>query len=98
MGNSVAVHLALDEDAEMDEDYQRDFDDYNYEPPQVEDDDGGSGDSDNLRDLVRLLVDKMDFTSEELEEAVGAIPEPTAGLPDYGTTIPEAIAVCSYDK
>ena len=95
MGKTVREHPAPDKNAVMDDDDQRDYEDYNYEPPQVHDGDGGSGDSDDLKAFLRVLVDSMELTSDELEEAVGSLSQPTSSSPDNGTTIQEAIAVCS---
>ena len=41
MGKTVREHPAPDKNAVMDDDDQRDYEDYNYEPPQVHDGDGG---------------------------------------------------------
>ena len=58
MGKTVREHPAPHKNAVMDDDDQRDYEDYNYEPPQVHDGDGGSGDSDDLKAFLRVLVDR----------------------------------------
>ena len=76
------------EDVEMDEDDQRDYEDYNYQPQ--EDDE----DSDlRLQRLVQVLVDSMEFTADELESAVDSIQTPPVSVPDSGTFLREAIEV-----
>ena len=82
------VHRDPSEDVEMDEDDQRDYEDYNYQPQ--EDDE----DSDlRLQRLVQVLVDSMEFTADELESAVHSIPTPPVSVPDSGTSLKEAIEV-----
>ena len=82
------AHCDPSDDAEMDEDDQRDFEDYNYQPQ--EDDE----DSDfRLQRLVQVLVDSMEFTADELESAVDSIPTPPVSVPDSGTSLKEAVEV-----
>ena len=82
------AHRNPSEDVEMDEDDQRDYEDYNYQPQ--EDDE----DSDlRLQRLVQVLVDSMEFTADELESAVHSIPTPPVSVPDSGTSLREAIEV-----
>ena len=77
----------------MDEDDQRDFEDYNYQPQ--EDDENSDSDSDDFRlqRLVQVLVDSMKFTADELESAVHSIQTPPVSVPDSGTSLREAIEV-----
>ena len=51
-----------------------------------------------LKSLVKVLVDSMEFTADELESAVHSIPTPSDSLPDSGTSLREAIEVslCRY--
>ena len=89
------VHRDPSKDVEMDEDNQRDYEDYNYQPQ--EDDE----DSDfRLQRLVQVLVDSMDITADELESAVDSILTPSVSVPDSGTSLREAIEVhmCKYTK
>jgi len=80
------VHRDPSEDVEMDEDDQRDYEDYNYQP-QEEDSDF------RLQRLVQVLVDSMEFTADELESAVHSIQTPPVSVPDSGTSLREAIEV-----
>jgi hypothetical protein len=43
--------------------------------------------------LVQVLVDSMEFTSDELESAVHSIPTPSGRTCDSGTSLREAIEV-----
>ena len=82
------AHRNPSEDVEMDEDDQRDYEDYNY---QTQEDDE---DSDfRLQRLVQVLVDSMEFTADELESAVHSIQTPPVSVPDSGTSLREAIEV-----
>ena len=85
------AHRNPSEDVEMDEDDQRDFEDYNYQPP--EDDEDSDSDDFRLQRLVQILVDSMEFTADELESAVDSIPTPPVSVPDSGTSLKEAIEV-----
>ena len=62
----------------MDEDNQRDFEDYNYQPQ--EDDENSDSDDFRLQRLVQVLVDSMEFTADELESAVHSIQTPPVSL------------------
>ena len=85
------AHRNPSEDVEMDEDDQRDFEDYNYQPQ--EDDEDSDSDDFRLQRLVQILVDSMEFTADELESAVDSIPTPPVSVPDSGTSLKEAIEV-----
>ena len=85
------AHRNPSEDVEMDEDDQRDFEDYNYQPQ--EDDEDTDSDDFRLQRLVQILVDSMQFTADELESAVDSIPTPPVSVPDSGTSLKEAIEV-----
>ena len=71
---------------EMDEDDERDFEDYNYQPQdnvhdEDSDDVGHSAQAQaGLKSLVKVLVDSMEFTAEELESAVHSIPTPSDSM------------------
>ena len=90
------AHRDPSEDIETDDDDQRDFEDYNYQPQ------GNDEDSEDfeLKRLVQVLVDSMEFTADELESAVHSIPTPSDSAPDSGTSLREAIEVhmCQYMK
>ncbi len=75
------AHLDPSEDIELDDDDQRDFENYNYQPQENDED---SEDFD-LKRLVQVLVDSMEFTVDELESAVHSIPTPSDGAPDSET-------------
>ena len=70
----------------MDEDDERDFEDYNYQPQdnvhdEDSDDVGHSAQAQaGLKSLVKVLVDSMEFTAEELESAVHSIPTPSDSM------------------
>ena len=85
------AHRNPSEDVEMDEDDQRDFEDYNYQPQ--EDDEDSDSDDFRLQRLVQILVDSMEFTADELESAVHSIQTPPVSVPDSGTFLREAIEV-----
>ena len=90
------AHRDPSEDIETDDDDQRDFEDYNY---QLQENDEDSEDFE-LKRLVQVLVDSMEFTADELESAVHFIPTPSDSTPDAGTSLREAIEVriCQYMK
>ena len=72
------AHRNPSEGVEMDEDDQRDFEDYNYQPQ--EDDEDSDSDDFRLQRLVQILVDSMEFTADELESAVHSIQTPRVSL------------------
>ena len=90
------AHRDPSEDIEIDEDDQRDFEDYNYQPQENDED----SEDFELKRLVQVLVDSMEFTSDELESAVHSIPTPSGCASDSGTSLREAIEVhmCQYMK
>ena len=67
------AHRDPSEDIEMDEDDQRDFEGYNYQPQENDQD----SEDFELKRLVQLLVGSMEFTSDELESAVHSIQTPS---------------------
>ena len=86
----------LSEDIETDDDNWRDFEDYNYQPQENDED----SEDFELKCLVQVLVDSMEFTADELESAVHSIPTPSGCASDSGTSLREAIEVhmCQYMK
>ncbi len=89
----------------MDEDDERDFEDLKYQPLEDDEDIDDSGHIQpevqaGLKTLVKGLVDRMEFTADELESAVHSILTPSDSLPDPGTSLREAIEVrlCQYMK
>ena len=53
-----------------------------------------TGESDNIRTFLRLLVDKVEFTPMELESAVRQLPVPDRDFQDNGISLAQAIEVC----
>ena len=82
----------------MDGDDRRDFEDYSYQP-QLEDEDSDDF-GHNVKSLVKVLVDSMEFSADELESAVYSLATPSDSVPDSGTSLREAIEVrlCQYLK
>ena len=86
IARSQTVPVHREPSIEMDEDEERDFEDYNYQPQ----DDVHDEDSDDvghsaqaqagLKSLVKVLVDSMEFTADELESAVHSIPTPSDSM------------------
>ena len=87
------VHRDPSEDVEMDEDDQRDYEDYNYQPQLPQEDDEDFKLDFRLQRLVQVLVDSMEFTADELESAAHSIQTPPVSVPDSGTSLKEAIEV-----
>ena len=74
----------------------RDVEDYNYQPQENDED----SEDFELKRLVQVLVDSMEFTSDELESSVHSIPTPSGCASDSGTSLREAFEVhmCQYMK
>ena len=93
------VHRESSKDMGKDEDDERDFEDLNYQPQEDDEDSDDSGHIQHevqagLKTLVKVLVDSMEFTADELESAVHSILTPSDSLPDSRTSLREAVEVC----
>ena len=93
---TAPAHRDPSEDIKTYDDDQRYFEDYNYQPQENYED----SEDFELKRLVQVLVDSMEFTADELESAVHSIPTPSYSAPDSGTSLREAteVLMCEYMK